>query len=71
MSDRINISYCANAIATELHGALRTRRLPKIGIDEITAAIVGYLAACPHFASELDIERLIEATTRKVVEKVG
>jgi hypothetical protein len=71
MSDRLNISYCADSIAAALHSALKRGLVTKIGIDDIRAAVIGYLAAGPHFLSEYDMEQLIEATLRKVVEKVG
>ena len=71
MSDRLNISYCASAIASALLRAGKAGHMAKIGIDEIRAAVIGYLAAGPHFLSKYDTERLIEATLRKTVEKVG
>lgn len=71
MSDRLNISYCANSIAAALHGALKSGKLSKVGIDEIHGAVIGYLAAGPHYLSKYDTEKLIEAALRKVVEKVG
>jgi hypothetical protein len=71
MADRLNISYCANSIAAALFRAGKAGVLSKIGIDEICAAVVGYLAAGPHVLTKYDIEQLIEATLRKTVEKVG
>lgn len=71
MTDRLNIPYCANSIAAALHRGLKGRRLTKVGIDDIRAAVVGYLAAGPHNLSQHDEEALIEATLRKTVEKVG
>lgn len=71
MADRLSISYCANSIAAALHRGLKAGHVPKIGIDEIRAAVVGYLAAGPHVLSKYDTESLIEATLRKTVEKVG
>jgi hypothetical protein len=71
MSDRLNIPYCANSIAAALHRALKAQQVSKIGIDDIRAAVIGYLAAGPHFLSKYDTEALIEATIRKTVEKVG
>jgi hypothetical protein len=69
--DRLNISYCAGCIAAALHRACKAEVLAKIGIDEIRAAVVGYLAAGPHVLSKYDTEILIDATLRKTVEKVG
>lgn len=71
MDDRLNIAYCANAIASALLHAGKTGALSKIGIDEIRAGVVGYLAAGPHVLSANDLMQLIEATLRKTVEKVG
>lgn len=71
MSDRLNISYCANSIAAALLRAGKTGLLIKIGIDDIRAAVVGYLAAGPHMLTKHDTEALIDATLRKTVEKVG
>lgn len=71
MSDRLNISYCSNSIAAALHCALKAQHVSKIGIDDIRSAVIGYLAAGPHILSKHDTEQLIEATLRKVVEKVG
>lgn len=71
MSDRLNISYCANSIATALHRALKAGHVTRINIDDIRAAVIGYLAAGPHILSKYDIEQLIDAALRKVVEKVG
>ena len=71
MSERLNISYCANSIADALHRALRAGLISKIGIEDIRAAVIGYLAAGPHVLTKYDTESLIEATLRKTVEKVG
>lgn len=71
MSERLNISYCANSIAAALLRAGKTGLLAKVGIDDIRAAVVGYLAAGPHVLTKYDTEQLIEATLRKTVEKVG
>lgn len=71
MSDRLNIHYCANNIAAALHRAAKMGLLTKIGIDDIRAAVVGYLAAGPHSLTKYDMKTLIEATVRKTVEKVG
>lgn len=71
MSERVNISYCANSIADALHRAGKAGLITKVGIDDIRAAVVGYLAAGPHVLSKYDTEALIEATLRKAVEKVG
>lgn len=71
MSERLNISYCANSIAAALHRAGKAGTLTKIGMDDIRAAVVGYLAAGPHVLTKYDTEALIEATLRKTVEKVG
>lgn len=71
MDERLNISDCANNIADALHHAGKKGILHKIGIDDIRSAVIGYLAAGPHVLTEHDTERLIEATLRKTVEKVG
>lgn len=71
MSERLNISYCANSIAAALLRAGKAGTLTKIGIDDIRAAVVGYLAAGPHVLTKYDTEALIDATLRKTVEKVG
>lgn len=64
-----NIFYSANTIADALHRALKRGLITKIGIEEVRSAVIGYLLAAG--LSEHDTERLIEATLRKVVEKVG
>lgn len=71
MGERLNISYCANSIAAALHRAAKAGVIIKIGIEEIRAAVVGYLAAGPHILTKYDTEMLIEVTLRKTVEKVG
>lgn len=71
MSERLMISLTAESIAAALHRALKAGLLAKIGIDDIRAAVVGYLAAGPHVLPKQSIEQLIEATLRKTVEKVG
>jgi hypothetical protein len=71
VSDRLNISYCSDSLATALLRAGKAGLLSKIGIDDIRAAVIGYLAAGPHRLSKYDTEALIEATLRKTVEKVG
>jgi hypothetical protein len=71
MSERLNIAYCANSIAAALFRAGKAGILTKIGIDDIRAAVVGYLAAGPHVLTKYDMEQLVEATLRKTVEKVG
>lgn len=71
MTERLNISYCANSIAAALLNAGKSGILAKVGIDDIRAAVVGYLAAGPHVLTKYDTEALIEATLRKTVEKVG
>lgn len=71
MSDRLNIAHCANSIAAALFRAGKSGHLTKIGIDDIRAAVIGYLAASPHILSKYDTEQLIEATLRKTVAKVG
>jgi hypothetical protein len=71
MSDGLNIPYCANSIAAALHRAGKVGILTKIGIDDIRAAVVGYLAAGAHVFTKYDTEALIEATLRKTVEMVG
>ena len=59
----------AHNIATALHQALKDGLLAKISIDEIRAAVIGYLAG--EFPSRSDTERLIETTVHEVVELVG
>ncbi len=71
MTERLNISYCANSIAAALHRAGKAGVLTKIGIHDIRAAVIGYLAAGPHVLTRPDTENLIEATLRKTVEMVG
>ena len=71
MADRLNISFAANGIAAALLRAGKAGLLTKIGIDDIRAAVVGYLAAGPHILTKYDTEALVEATLRKTVEKVG
>ena len=71
MSDRLNISYCSDSIARALLSALKAKLISKIGIDDIRAAVIGYLAAGPHRPSKYDTDVLIETTLRKTVEKVG
>ncbi len=68
--ERLNIPYCASAVAASLHRALKAGQLAKVGIDEVRAAVVGYLAAGPYILSKYDVERLVEATLRKTVERV-
>jgi hypothetical protein len=70
MSDRLNLSYCANSIATALLRAGKAGQITKIGIDDIRSAVIGYLAAGPYSLSNYDTEELIEMTLRKTVEKV-
>lgn len=69
--DRLNIPYCATGIAIALHRAGKAGILTKIGIDDIRAAVVGYLAAGSYDLSKYDTEQIIEATLRKTVEMVG
>ena len=71
MSDRVNVSYCANSIAEALHVALKAKRISKIGIDEIRSAIIGYLAAGPFRLNDFDFDVLEQNTLRRTVEKVG
>jgi hypothetical protein len=71
MSDRLNIPYCANSIAAGLLRALKAEIIIKIGMDDVRAAVIGYLAAGPHVLTKYDTEQLIDATLRKTVEKVG
>lgn len=71
MTERLNIAYCANSIARALLRAGKDGHLAKIGIEELRAAVIGYLAAGPHVLTKYDTEQLIEATLRKMVEKVG
>lgn len=69
--DRLNIPYCASGIAEALLGAAKDGLLAKVGMDDIRAAVVGYLAAGPLLLTKHDTEALIEATLRKTVEKAG
>ena len=71
MSDRLSIPHCSNIIADAMHRALKSGLLTKYGIDEIRGAVVGYLTAGQHILTSHDAEKLVEATVRKVVEKVG
>lgn len=71
MTERLNISYCANSIAAALHRAGKNGHVTRIDIDGVRCAVMGYLASGTHVLSKYDIEQLIEATLRKVVEKVG
>ncbi len=71
MADRLNISHSADSIAVALHRALKATLVARIGIDEVRAATIGYLAAGPHVLTTYDTETLVEATLRQVVEKVG
>jgi hypothetical protein len=70
MSDRINISYCANALAEALLQAMKPGgAMTRADIDCIRSAVVGYLAGGLHRPSSQDVERLIDFTLRKFVEK--
>ena len=70
MSDKINISHCSNSIAKALHAALRAKRISKVGIDEVRAAIVGYFAGLISI-DDIDFNQLEKRTLRRTVEKVG
>lgn len=76
---RVELKALANAIADELLAALKARTIPKIGIDEIRAAIAAKLAdrrferaleGDPHLGFRDAVGALEEFTTRRVVEKV-
>jgi len=71
MSDKVNIAYCSNSIAEALHAALRAKRIRKINIDDIRAAIVGYLAAGPVCLDDYDFKELEDRTLRRIAEMVG
>ena len=71
MTDRLNIPYCASAISAALYHAVQNQRVAHVGIDDIRAAVVGYLSAGTCFLSDDDFELLVEASLRNVVEKVG
>jgi len=70
MTVAINTPYIASAVATALVQAVRDGTAPKVGIDEITGAVVGYMAASHLEPSRLQFANVVEATLRKVVEKV-
>lgn len=70
MSNMFDISRSANCIAAALFRAGEERLLSKIGIDDIRAAVIGYLAAGPYILTKSRTEALIEATLRKTVYKV-
>ena len=71
MSDRPDIPRSADCIATALFLALRTGHLAKIGIDEIRAAVAGFLVGCPRTLTKNEAEQLVEVTLRKTIQKVG
>jgi hypothetical protein len=69
--DRINIDYCADRLATALLRAGKDGHLTKIGIDDIRAAVVGYLAGSAHFLTKRRTEAMVEIVLRKTIQKVG
>ncbi|WP_036010608.1 hypothetical protein [Bradyrhizobium yuanmingense] len=71
MTAAINTSFIASSIASALVQAVRDKTTPKVGIDEITGAVIGYMAASHLQPSRLQFANVVEATLRKVVEKVG
>jgi hypothetical protein len=71
MTVAINGPFIASGIATALLQAMRDGTVAKIGIDDITAAVIGYMAASHLQPSRLQFANVVEATLRKVVEKVG
>lgn len=71
MIDRIDIRICANALANALFAASKQGHVTRIDIDGIRAACVGYLAANDMTIGPKNVEAFIDATLRKVVEKVG
>jgi hypothetical protein len=66
----MDISHYASEIATALILAGKSQILVKIGIDDIRAAVVGYLAAKSYVTpTKPDVERLIDTVLRKILEK--
>lgn len=70
MSDRINVSLCANNLAAALLRAMKERHVTRIDIDGVRCACIGFLAANEMDITPDAIEGFIALTTRKVVEKV-
>lgn len=67
--DRLAFKPIANAIASRLMTALKNSDIPKIGIDEIRAAIAETVDGQGY--TDEQIEVLEDLTTRRVVESVG
>jgi hypothetical protein len=63
------IKMCANEISDGLLHDLKFGKLPKIGIDEIRAAISKRVASAGYNDPD-DLETLEKLTVRRVVEKV-
>lgn len=63
VSVRLDLREVAERIARELHADLKAKTLLKIGIEDIEERCGAVLPS-----SSFDRERLIEATTRRVVE---
>lgn len=59
----------ANAIADGLYADLKAGTIEAIGIDQITPRCLAI--AVQEGRSNADMERMIELTTRRVVEKAG
>jgi hypothetical protein len=71
MTTSLNYPFIASGVAIALHQALRDKLIAKIGIDDVRAAVVGYMAASHLHPTACQFEELVNVTTRKVVEKVG
>lgn len=70
MSEHLNISYCASGIASALLRAMKPGgHVTRVDIDCIRCAVIGYLAAGNYQLSKYDIEKLVDASLRKFVEK--
>ncbi len=71
MTVAINTPFIASGIAAALVEAVRNHTVAKVSIDEITGAVIGYMAASHLQPSPLQFTNVVEATLRRVVEKVG
>lgn len=71
MTIAINTPFIASGIANALYQAMENGVLCKVGIDDVNAAVVGYMAASHLTPSRLQFSNVVEATLRKVVEKIG